>query len=169
MKVLSLLLSHFFIILFFVTSLSAKCQQLVGKVIGVKDGDTIELLYHGKPVTIRLEHIDAPEKNQDFGAASKKFVSDFCFGKDVIIIGNGKKDRNGRMIAEVFYGNLNLGKELIRQGLAWHYKKYSGSEVYAALEIKARKRKIGIWKNNDAIAPWLWRNKKKPRKLLPAA
>ena len=43
-----------------------------GKVVGVMDGDTIEVLDATKtPRRIRLEGIDAPEKAQPFSARSK--------------------------------------------------------------------------------------------------
>ena len=51
------------------------------KIIGVKDGDTVEGLYYQFPINIRLEHIDAPEKRQPFGTKSKEKLSDLCFGK----------------------------------------------------------------------------------------
>ena len=102
-------------------------QKISAKVVGVKDGDTFVVLHEQRQITVRLEHIDAPEKNQPFGTKAKQFASDFCFGKTVVVIGNGKKDRNGRWIGEIFYNNQNLGKELVRNGLAWHFKKYSKS------------------------------------------
>ncbi|MCC6448526.1 MAG: thermonuclease family protein, partial [Chitinophagaceae bacterium] len=51
-------------------------------------------------------------------------------------------------------------KELVRNGLAWHFKKYSTSKVYAALEMQARKQKIGVWSMPNPIAPWEWRRMK---------
>jgi endonuclease YncB( thermonuclease family) len=39
----------------------------------------------------------------------------------------------------------NLNQELVKAGMAIHYKKYSSSGVYSNLEIKARLKKIGIW------------------------
>ena len=56
--------------------------------------------------------------------------------------------------------NQNLGKELVRNGLAWHFKRYSKSENYADLEAAARKKKIGLWRDKDPIAPWNWRKSK---------
>ena len=135
-------------------------QKITAKVVGVKDGDTFVVLHEKKEIVVRLEHIDAPEKNQPFGYKAKKFVSDFCCGKTVVVIGNGKKDRNGRWIGEIFYNNQNLNKELVRNGLAWHYKRYSKSANYADLEIAARKKKIGLWRDKDPVAPWNWRKSK---------
>ena len=132
-------------------------QKIAAKVVGVKDGDTFVVLHEKKEIVVRLEHIDAPEKNQPFGTKAKQFASDFCFGKTVVVIGNGKKDRNGRWIGEIFYKNQNLGKELVRNGLAWHFKRYSKSENYADLEMEARKKKRGLWQEKEPIAPWEWR------------
>ena len=74
---------------------------------------------------------------------------------------SGKKDRNGRVLGEVFIGNMNINQELVKKGLAWHFKKYSKSEEYAQLENSARKEKIGLWSEKNPIAPWEWRRMKK--------
>lgn len=149
----------FFATLFLMAFFSA--QTIVGKVIAVKDGDTIVLLHEKKKITIRLEHIDCPEKNQPFGYKAKQFVSQFCFSKNVKIISNGKRDQNGRWIAEVIYLNKNLGKELMKNGLAWHFKRYSKNKDYAFLEVNAKKKKIGLWQEPNPVSPWNWRNDKK--------
>ena len=138
-------------------------QKITAKVVGVKDGDTFVVLNEKKEIVVRLEHIDAPEKNQPFGNKAKQFASDFCFGKTVVVIGNGKKDRNGRWIGEIFFKNQNLGKELVRNGLAWHFKRYSKSANYADLETAARKKKVGLWRDKDPIAPWNWRKSKRKK------
>src|SRR5690554_2826483 len=55
-------------------------EEQTHKVIGIKDGDTFVLLIDGKEETVRLEHIDCPEKRQPFGTKAKQFASDLCFG-----------------------------------------------------------------------------------------
>jgi len=134
-------------------------DSVSAKVIGVKDGDTYVILYHNTPITIRLAHVDCPEKKQAFGQAAKKYGADFCFGKQVQVLSDGKKDRNGRWIAEIYYSGICLNKELVRNGYAWHFKKYSKSQEYALLEIEARKHKIGLWSDLNSIAPWEWRKR----------
>lgn len=142
-------------------------QNVSAKVIGVKDGDTMVILFEGKPTVVRLEHIDTPEKKQPFGEKAKLFASDFCFGKTVKVIGNSKRDRNGRWIAEIYYKNQNLGKELVRNGLAWHYKQYSKNQNYAGLQAKARNKRVGLWRDAAPVAPWNYRKmKRKPVKSL---
>lgn len=135
------------------------------KVIGIKDGDTVSLLMDGKEQTVRLAHIDCPEKKQAFGTKAKEMVSDLCFGKMVSVQGDGKLDRNGRMIAELILPNgVNINKTLVKSGLAWHFKKYSKDASYAQLEIEARNKKTGLWKETNPIAPWIWRKMSKEEK-----
>ncbi|MGC4128671.1 MAG: thermonuclease family protein [Bergeyella sp.] len=137
-------------------------QKTAYKVIGIKDGDTFVLLIDGKEQTVRFAHIDCPEKKQPFGNRAKQFVSDLSFGTYVTLIHNNKYDRNKRLIAEVILEDgRNLNKELVKNGLAWHFKKYSDSEEYAQLENEARANKTGIWSEPNPIAPWYWRKPKK--------
>ena len=134
--------------------------QLSGKVISVKDGDTIDILYNNKKLTIRLAHIDCPEKKQPYGQAAKQFVSDKCFGQTVTIRHNNEYDRSKRLIGEVILSdNENLNKSLVKAGLAWHFKKYSTDNSYAVLEQEARKQRIGIWSEPNPVAPWEWRGR----------
>ena len=132
--------------------------ELTGKVISIKDGDTIAILYNNKTLTIRLAHIDCPEKKQPYGKAAKQFMSDKCFGQTVTIQHHNEYDRSKRLIGEVITASgENLNKALVKAGLAWHYKKYSTDNSYAALEQEARKRRIGLWSEPNPIAPWEWR------------
>ena len=131
------------------------------KIIGVKDGDTVEGLYYQFPMNIRLEHIDAPEKRQPFGTKSKEKLSDLCFGKNVTIISNGRNgnyDSRGRLISEIILEDgTNVNKEMVKSGLAWHYKKYSSNLEYARLEELAMKNKVGLWSDPNAVSPWSFR------------
>lgn len=129
------------------------------KVVGIKDGDTFKVLYNNSEITIRLNHIDCPEKKQPYGKNAKSKASDLCFGKIVKIVSNGKKDRYKRLIAEVYFNNININKELVKNGLAWHFKKYSSDVEYAKIERQARKSKAGLWQEKNPIAPWDWRKK----------
>jgi len=131
-----------------------------GKVVAIKDGDTYDVLFNGKAQTVRLAHVDCPEKKQAFGSKAKLFASNLCFGKIVIVSSEGKKDRYTRLIAEILLQDgRNVNKELVKNGLAWHFKKYSDNKDYADLEFEARNNKIGLWRDSNPIAPWDWRRK----------
>jgi endonuclease YncB( thermonuclease family) len=132
-----------------------------GTVISVTDGDTIVVLMADKTsVKIRLEGIDCPEGKQDFGTKAKQATSQLCYGKKVRVEKSGE-DRYGRTLARVYVGNLCVNKELLRLGMAWHYKKYNKDVKLAKLENKARAAKIGLWAMDNAVAPWEFRRVKK--------
>ena len=132
-----------------------------GKVVAVKDGDTIVVLDSlNVQYTIRVADIDCPEKGQPFSTKAKDFTSGEVFGKEVII---KKKDidRYGRTIGFVLYEDKNLSLELLKIGLAWHYSYYSNNKEMAQLEAVARKNKVGLWIDDNPINPYDWRKKQK--------
>lgn len=138
--------------------LAAAQDVLIGRVVGIADGDTFTLLTRDSTqVKVRVAHIDCPERKQPYSEKAKQFTSDAIFNKmvEVKVLG---KDRYRRIIGEVFYGDcLNLGAELLRQGYAWHFKKYSKDGKLQQLEDMARSQKLGLWKDPKPIAPWEWR------------
>ena len=141
-------------------SFSDVLSPFEGKVVGVKDGDTFEVLYDGQSERIRLADIDCPENSQPFGKAAKKFASDLCYGKTVIVIPKKKRDQYGRILGVVMTkDSLNVNEELIRSGMAWRYK-YSKNKVLNALENEARAQRKGLWADEDPIDPWQWRKDK---------
>ncbi|MCM4171836.1 nuclease [Arenibacter sp. TNZ] len=139
---------------------TTKLKYLKGKIIRILDGDTVEMLYGQLPIKLRLEHIDAPEKRgkQPFGNRAKIAISDLCFGQIVNVRSDGKFDRNGRLIGVIFNkDSLNVNKEMVRLGMAWHFKKYSDDMSYDELEKEARAAKVGLWSDPYPIAPWDFR------------
>lgn len=149
------------ILLIFIVFSTLNCvSQIVGKVVRVKDGDTIVVLDDSKTqYTIRVADIDCPEKKQAFGSKAKWFVSDEIFSKTVLVK-KKNKDRYGRIVGYVLYDGKNLSEELLKAGLAWHYKKYSKSVRFQKLEDEARMKKVGLWRDPNAVAPFLFRRKK---------
>ncbi|GGK57111.1 thermonuclease family protein [Rufibacter glacialis] len=130
------------------------------KVIAIKDGDTIELLKDGKPLRIRLQGVDCPEKNQDFGTRARQFTSDLVFGKSVGLVVHDV-DRYGRTVGEIILPDgRNLNQELVKNGFAWHYTAYSKDQELARLEAEARAEKRGLWADPSPRAPWDFRKKR---------
>ena len=146
-------------ILSFLLLLSPFSKTFYAKVVGITDGDSITVLTKdNQQIKIRLEGIDCPEHNQDFGQKAKQATSALCFNKQVRIEKSGE-DQYGRTLAFVYVGDLCVNKELLRQGMAWHYKKYNKSPELAKLEDEARSKRIGLWSQSAPIAPWDFRHK----------
>ena len=58
---------------------------IVGKVVGVHDGDTLTLRTFNETLKVRLFGIDTPELGQPFGNNAKQALSQMVFGKSVTI------------------------------------------------------------------------------------
>ncbi|MGZ8525038.1 MAG: thermonuclease family protein, partial [Chitinophagaceae bacterium] len=69
------------------------------------------------------------------------------------------RDRNKRTIAIVFCNGENINLAMIRNGYAWHYKKYSADCNYAKAEEQARINKKGLWQMSKPLPPWEFRNR----------
>lgn len=134
---------------------------------GVTDGDTITLLTEdNQQVKIRLDGIDAPESGQAFGQQSKAMLSEKVFSKSVLAINRGL-DRYGRTLAIVKVDGRIINKEMVAEGWAWHYKKYSDSPALATAEQNAKTKKLGLWADSHSIPPWNFRDtpRRTPKKV----
>jgi endonuclease YncB( thermonuclease family) len=137
-------------------STAPKVGKLLGSVVAIHDGDTLTLLVGTVQHKIRLNGIDAPELGQPFAQRSRQFLADLCFGKSVTVT-VVDVDKYGREVGNVFVGQALSNEELVRAGLAWHYKQYSKDATLAALEVEARSGKRGLWADPNPIPPWEFR------------
>lgn len=134
--------------------------EIVGRVVGLADGDTITVLVNDhEKLQVRLAGIDAPEKGQPFGVASKTHLSEQVFGRMVTVEWT-KRDRYRRVVGRVLSDGEDVCLDQIRAGLAWHYKQYANEQTagrraaYAAAEEQARQDKVGLWSQPNPIPPW---------------
>jgi endonuclease YncB( thermonuclease family) len=143
---------------------TTKKETIIGKVVAITDGDTFKLLTKDSTlIKVRLANIDCPERKQPFSKKAKQFVSEAIFSKTVTL-NVLKKDRYRRYISNVIYDDsLSLSHQLVKNGLAWHYKKYSRDSLLQTLEDNAKKNKLGLWQDKNAIAPWDWRDLQKKK------
>ena len=124
----------------------------------VADGDTITVLdSSNNQHKIRLQGIDAPEKGQAFGKASGRFLSGLVAGREVRVAWT-KLDRYGRILGTVFVDGKDVNLEMLKAGLAWHYKKYDSTPAYAQAESEARAAKRGLWADTNPIPPEQFRH-----------
>ncbi|MEJ8817652.1 thermonuclease family protein [Lacibacter sp. H407] len=118
----------------------SRTTVLKGKAVKIIDGDTFDLLVGTTLHRIRLAGIDAPEKKQDFSNASKQLLAQLCNGQLLTVVVTDV-DRNKRKIAELYDAQKKwINKELVLQGMAWHFKQYSSNRELANAELLARKK-----------------------------
>ena len=135
------------------------------KVVSISDGDTFRgLTEDNEEIKFRIYGIDAPEKHQAFGNRSTQYFADLIFGKDVGIKVQ-KTDYFGRQVVWVYTPDgKDVSAEMLKAGMAWHFKKYDKSDEYASLENSARQKRLGLWADKNPIPPWEFRRNKKRRR-----
>lgn len=162
-------LTYFVLTVLFVSTVYA---DITGRVVSVSDDDTIKVLDANKVQhKIRLTGIDAPEKGQPFGNASKKHLASLVAGKDVRVK-SSKNDRYGRVLGKVWVQpgdcpscgkTLNANHAQILSGMAWWYRYYAKDQSpedrgrYESAEDEAKKRGRGLWSEPNPVPTWDWR------------
>ena len=152
-------------ILFSAVSLAIHAEVLVGTVVGVSDGDTITVLDADKTEhKIRLMGIDAPESEQDFGAASKQALSNYIYQREVTVEYK-KFDKYKRIVGKVILDKQDICLAMISDGMAWHYKDHekeqskADRDLYSQAELKAQEARIGLWQASNPVVPSEFRRK----------
>jgi micrococcal nuclease len=138
-------------------------DPFTGLVVRVVDGDMIHVQRDGESVKVRLEGIDAPETGQEYGPRARAALMKKILAKTVTVKPTGA-DKYGRTLADVWIDNRNINLELVREGCAWHFKKYSKDPALAAAEEVAREQRRGLWADANPQAPWDWRKAEKERR-----
>lgn len=133
----------------------------MGTVVKVSDGDTIWVkdATSDNIIKVRLYGIDAPEKNQPYGAEATLLLTALALDKDVVVtdLAIDMYGRNVSVVALVENGN-SLQEYMLFNGAAWLYKGYSkGCSFWGELQKEAKADKCGLWADDDCIEPWKWR------------
>ncbi len=141
------------LILVLLLPLLTGAASFTGKVVGVIDGDSIE-------IEIRLHGIDCPERGQAFGKEAKQAALALVHGKEVTIQAYDTDDY-GRTIADVFLPDgLSVNQQLVREGWCWWYREYApGDTLLEQLEKEAREARKGLWQDAAPIPPWEYRKR----------
>jgi micrococcal nuclease len=116
------------------------------RVTRVADGDTLDVVPAGerRAIRVRVFGIDAPERGEPFSAQARNRARVLVFDKQVRVTGVSV-DRYGRLVARVRVGEIDLGLDLLSNGLACHFRRYSDDPLQAKAEAAARSRALGFW------------------------
>ena len=169
-----------FLLTFFIVLVTVSCDSIINEseepetaavensnenhVVKIIDGDTYDVILDGEQTRIRMEGIDAPERGMDYYKVSKEYLGEICNNQKVKVVG-AKKDRYGRLLAKTYLEDgREVGEEMVKAGMAWHFKKYSTDPVLARLENEAKNNRRGLWAIDNPIPPWKFRKNKKNKK-----
>jgi micrococcal nuclease len=144
------------IVLLLAASVASGQPVLEGSVVGITDGDTLTLLVDRTQHKIRLAQIDTPERAQPWGTRARQALSEQVFRKDVAVRVSDT-DRYGRLIGEIWLGDRDINRKLIREDYAWAYRDYLTDRTLLDDETHAKDQGIGLWSDPDPVPPWRWR------------
>jgi len=168
---------YVFLALFLLTpSVHSAASTLEGIVVKIADGDTITVLdVNRQQHRIRIAGIDAPEKGQPFGNASRKQMSELVAREEVRIEFN-KHDRYERIVGKILVRppdcptcgkTLDAGLAQVTKGMAWWYRKYANEQSpedqgrYEIAEQGAKAKRAGLWQDKNPQPPWEFRKAKR--------
>lgn len=105
----------------------------------VIDGDTVTI----QKTQVRLWGIDAPELNHPYGKNAKWALMRLCKGH-TLRAELTAEDAYGRTVAKCFLPDgRDLSEELVKQGLAIDWPKFSGGK-YSHLEVAGIRKKLWL-------------------------
>lgn len=105
----------------------------------VTDGDTITI----QKTQVRLYGIDAPELNHPFGKKAKWAMVRLCKGNQIRAEVT-EEDDYGRTVAKCYLPDgRDLSAELVKEGLALDWPKFSGGK-YSHLEVEGIRKKLWL-------------------------
>jgi endonuclease YncB( thermonuclease family) len=139
----------------------AQGQQ--GLVVAVTDGDTLTLrLPDGKPVTVRLRHIDAPEICQPWGPEAKTALEALALNK-LAILTPATRDSVGRIVGRITVEDVDVGRRLVEEGHAWSTRTRYDNGPLVKQERMAKALGRGLHPQLPrAVPPWDWRRSQGP-------
>ncbi len=132
--------------------LALMAHKIVGDSITVLDSTNTQY-------RIRLQGIDAPERKQAFGNASRKHLASLFAGKQVTVKW-AKRDRYGRIVGFVIVDGHDVNLAQVKAGMAWFYRYYQkelsreNRKLYTQGEDEARANKKGLWQDKNPMPPW---------------
>ena len=150
------------------------------KVKAVRDGDSYNVEFaNGKKEWVRLVGVDAPEKfwpghclkAQPFSKESGDSIRLLIKGKTVWLDTTATKksrDHYGRLLAEVYYGDIFLPLYIVEKGWAWaaqtsDRKNPKINRLLKDAQAEAREAEVGLFnkKYKRPLRPDTWRDKYK--------
>ncbi len=134
----------------------------------VIDGDTVIVKQGWSELRLRLYGIDCPEDGQPWGDIATAGLIKMIGGRDIYLETYGA-DKHERTLATIYVWTgkelMNVNERMVMLGHAWVMRKWCDflpqerQEKLNQLERWAKSKRVGLWKLDRPIPPWLWRKK----------
>ena len=129
------------------------------QVIRIIDGDTFEIQYEGRPTSVQLIGVDAPETVRSgkpperYGEEATRFLQDILLDESVYFrFDENKWDKYDRILGYVYRvsDGIFLNLEMIREGYARVDTRYpfKHEDTFTDYESRARTDRKGLWSSS---------------------
>lgn len=145
--------------------------ELEGRVHRIWGGDSFEFGDSNELHYIMIRGVDSPKPGQPYFDEAKEHLIKSISGRTsrLSIVG---RDQMMREFADVFSClktpegtsqgketadaiETNIGLNLIQNGFGWYDgMEFEGSEALKQAELEAREKRIGLWAQDNPVAPW---------------
>ena len=120
------------------------------------DGDTVKINDNGQEFKLRINDIDAPEKNQSYGKKSRRALMQLCESGEFKATITGQ-DKYGRKLGKLVCHGEDASLYMVQNGYAWFYAHFSNDSNLAFAQKEARNKGLGLWHAKQQTEPWIWR------------
>lgn len=138
-------------------------KALVGRVVGVVDGDTIKVRIGDRTETVRYIGMNTPELHhptkgeEPGGREAAEANRNLVEGQTVRLeLDVQERDRYGRLLAYVYFGDMIINAELVAQGYAQVMTippNVRHQELFLKLQREARLLQLGLWRGTGPQPP----------------
>ena len=144
-----------------VISSPGSAASLTGIVVDVADGGSVVVLSGKNPLKVRLIAVAALVKNQAYADVARQHLSDLILNKNVEV--RYSLLREGYLVGQVMSGSMDVGAQMIRDGVAWYDRSEAGRlsenerQIYAKSQDAAHSERRGLWQDESPVSPWDFR------------
>lgn len=130
----------------------------------VWDGDTFDATCKTiGEVRVRLHQVDAPERNQPRGSEALRWLNTTVWKQTVnvkvISVEGATAKHQSRIVGRTTFNRLLVNRHLVENGWAWAAPGFTKpNDAIRTAEKRARASKLGLWQDEQPIAPWNWRH-----------
>jgi micrococcal nuclease len=138
-------------------------RTVIGQVVAVVDGDTIQVRIGGRTENVRYIGMDSPEmrhptRGEEPGAreateTNRKLVQGQTVRLELDV---QERDGYGRLLAYVYLGDMMINAEMVAQGYAQVMTippNVRHQELFLKLQREARLLQIGFWRGTGPAPP----------------
>lgn len=139
-----------------------------GRVRVVTSGDTLTLVERNSPVNVCLRHVAAPYPGQPYADTAKQHLEALTLDRDVTVAVSREDEEEGCFAGEVFRDDLNVGLQMVRDGVAWYDRSDTVPDgdarwLFEQSELAARGERRGLWLDAAPTPPWVLREREAAR------